>query len=434
MSNMFTDDGPDRRGTNPKIMLATVVYDSPDASYTFSIQKTREVMHAAGLSTAYVLLSGNCHVDDARNSIVQEFLLSNCTDLFFLDADVSWEPKDLIQICLRERGDIIGGVYPYRRQNHIEAMPYTADPMAGHPDEDGLLQVHGLPTGFMRIKRHVIEALAEDAVHFDRRGDKRSQIPILFERTFEDGLRWGGDLTFCNKARAKGFSIFADVEIRLGHTAKLIINDSLAACLRRTAGTTLAWMVDKVNSRTETAQVFVEARRAINNDFSALEDVLMICALAARQANGPIIETGSGLTSIVMAAATEQDVYVLEHDPLWAAQFEQMVAQAQLPRQNIKLCQCGFDYGQAWYDLSDFPDLPNHFALGLNDGPPRTIGARMGFFERFGKITDTIIVDDADDDIYAAKMEDWCASNSRAIDYTGERAAYIRFKELANAS
>jgi acetone carboxylase gamma subunit len=42
------------------------------------------------------LLSGNCHVDDARNSVVREFLASDCTELVFIDADVSWEPETLV--------------------------------------------------------------------------------------------------------------------------------------------------------------------------------------------------------------------------------------------------------------------------------------------------------------------------------------------------
>ena len=97
MSHLFHDSGNASGGR--KICLATTSYDSPDAAYTFSMAQSREAMHKAGLQTAYMLLQGNCHVDDARNSVVQEFLLSDCDDLIFIDADVSWTPDALIRLC-----------------------------------------------------------------------------------------------------------------------------------------------------------------------------------------------------------------------------------------------------------------------------------------------------------------------------------------------
>ena len=88
MSNLYFDEGS--KATGQKVLLATTVYESPSAGYVFSIQKTRMALEAAGIQTAYLLLSGNCHVDDARNIVVQHFLLTDCTDLVFIDADVYW--------------------------------------------------------------------------------------------------------------------------------------------------------------------------------------------------------------------------------------------------------------------------------------------------------------------------------------------------------
>src|SRR5688572_1419621 len=112
MSNHFYDEGPP--ATGKKVLLATPSYDRPCAAYTFAIAKSREALSQAGIQSAYLLLQGNCHVDDARNSIVRDFLESDCTDLVFLDADVDWEPEALVQLCQREC-DVVGGVYPYRR-------------------------------------------------------------------------------------------------------------------------------------------------------------------------------------------------------------------------------------------------------------------------------------------------------------------------------
>ncbi len=149
MSQVFFDEGKPAVGRQ-KVLLATPVYENTDASYTYSIQRSREALHAEDIETAYYLMSGGCHVDDNRNTIVKEFLLTDCTDLVFLDADVSWSPEDLVALCQAD-ADLVGGVYPFRTEDKYRrgSMPFL--PKQGAKVRvDGLLEVDGLPTGFMR--------------------------------------------------------------------------------------------------------------------------------------------------------------------------------------------------------------------------------------------------------------------------------------------
>ncbi len=418
MSSMFYDGGPAASGQ--KVCLATTAYDSPDASYTYSIQKSRQALASAGIQSAYLLLSGNCHVDDARNVVVQEFLLSDCTDLVFLDADVSWEPADLVKLCCYDC-DLVGGVYPYRRQGFNSNMPVRMIPGRYEPQANGLLEVEGLPAGFMRIRRTVLERLSAQAHHYRNRGDRRSEVPILFERTYGNGTRMGGDITFCAKWKALGGEAYAAADLRLGHAAKAVVRDSLSAALRRQADATLSYVADRIRAGSEDINLIREAREYAHNPYSALEDVLSLAMLLARKADGPILETGSGLSTIIMAAANpDQRVYCIEHDPGWAAQLEAMAWKARTF--NISIVTAPIRDG--WYAIDD--ELPERFALGLNDGPPRQFGSRMGFFEHFGKRCDVIIADDADDFGYAEAIKEWAANHGRPIDFIPERAALIR--------
>lgn len=424
MSNFFQDDGQPANGR--KICLATTAYESPDAAYTNSIQKTREALHKIGLRTAYFLLSGNCHVDDARNSIVQEFLLSDCTELVFLDSDVVWEPEELIKLCGYDV-DVVGGVYPFRSESvqSKDNMPVIMYPGQVDHDENGLIEVAGLPTGFLRIKRHVLESLAADANQHWKRNDRRSTVPILFERSFLSGLenariggRLGGDLTFCKKWIEKGGKVYAAPEIHLGHVVKSIVYDSLGAALRRQGGETLKYLADHVRSGKYDPHVFSEARRLSGNAYGALEDVLTLCAVMGAKSEGPIIETGSGLTSVILGASTKENVFCLEHDPAWANSTKQMLTKAGVT--NVHIVHCEIRDG--WYSVPK--SLPSQFSLGLNDGPPRTLGSRMGFFDRFGE-TNAIICDDADDIGYGDALQSWCTERGRRIDFV-ERSAIIR--------
>ena len=425
MSNFFLDHTSAELTGVQKIMLATTAYDSPDASYAFSIQSSRQALEEAGYLTSYMLLSGNCHVDDARNRVVQEFLLTDCTDLVFLDADVSWAPQSLISLVSYDC-DIVGGVYPYRREGEgIDSfqMPVLMVPGEIETNDQGLIEVVGLPTGFMRIRRVVLETLAKEARHHNNQGDRRSQIPLLFERTLENGTRWGGDLNFCRQWIATGGKVWAAPELYLGHSAKSIINDSLGAALRRQSGGTLGYVAQELGNGSMNPALFMEAVKWANNPFGAPEVTLVLAAAMARQADGPIIEAGGGLTTIIMAAVTEQPIYCLEHDPIWAARLEEMIAESGVA--GIGLCLCPIKDG--WYDLTAYEaEFPAEFALGLNDGPPRLIGERMEFYERFGHRTETIIVDDADDRAYGTAIVEWCAENGRRVDFIEQRAALIR--------
>ena len=425
MSGLFIDEGRPAAGRQ-KVALSTVAYDNPDSAYAFSMQRSREALHIAGINTAYFLLSGLPHVDDARNVVVQEFLLSDCTDLVFLDADVSWEPGALIELC-RYDCDLVGGVYPFRRDDAKARLNMPVRMIEGvlEPDNDGIIEVEGLPAGFMRIRRHVLETLAEPADHYWNRNDRRSMVPILFERTFENGNRYGGDISFCRKWRAAGGKVHAAYEMRLGHTAKSIIWDSLGAGLRRQAGSTLRHVAAKVREGSEDLTLLSEARRFVHNPFGAEEGVLALCVLLARKAGGPILEVGSGLTTILMAAANpDHKVYCIEHDQGWAGQLKAMAYASDTT--NIALCAQPIKDG--WYDLSDI-ELPENFALALVDGPPRHLGDRMGFYDRLGARCETIIVDDAGDPGYAEAMKEWAAKNGRRVDFVDERAALIRKQE-----
>jgi hypothetical protein len=83
MSTILHDPAPDLPGST-HIMIATTCYDRPSAEYTFSLAKTRQHLTAHNVQSDYYMLSGNCHVDDARNQVVADFLhTTDCEYLLF---------------------------------------------------------------------------------------------------------------------------------------------------------------------------------------------------------------------------------------------------------------------------------------------------------------------------------------------------------------
>jgi predicted O-methyltransferase YrrM len=408
VSNLYFDAGPAASGQ--KVMLATTAYDSPDASYTFSIARSREALTAAGIQSAYMLLQGNCHVDDARNAVVCKFLSTDCTELVFLDADVSWEPERLVALCGYDK-DIVGGVYPYRRESEKDTMPVRMLKQSAEPDENGLIEVEGLPTGFMKIQRHVIETMASVARSY--RKEDGPPYPVLFERDYFGVGRRGGDIRFCMVWREMGGTVWAASDLVLGHCGKHVIKDSLAASLRRQNKQTLPYVAGLVRGRKATLDTYWEIFRALKNHWAAQPDVLQLAVELARSAKGPILEIGSGLSTVLMAAANpDQTVWCIEHDPIYAAKLEAMVAEVGV--KNVTLVTAGIKNG--WYDLADdMASMPETFAFAFVDGPPRQYGDRMQFFNVFGERSTTILCDDADDKAYAEKMKTWARSRGREM-------------------
>lgn len=416
MSELHLDPGP--KATGQKVFLATPVYEKPAACYVFSIASSREALHQAGIQTAYMLLSGNCHVDDARNRVVQEFLLSDCTDLVFLDADVSWEPGQLVQLCQYDE-DFVGGVYPFRRDDKrsTSKMPVLlVDGMTS--DERGLMEVAGLPTGFMRIRRHVIEEMAKESGHYWIASDRRRAVPVLFERTLVNGTRLGGDLSFCKKWILHGGRVYAAIYLRLGHSGSSVVTDSLAGLIRRQNDQTLPYLVRQIRSKDFCPEAIAEGIKLVGNPYAAPQEVLSLCVALGKKAEGPILEAGTGLSSIVLAAASKEPVYCLEHSDRWAAHAQDLIRQSGVDGVQIVRC----DIRDGWYDVPK--GLPKEFSLALNDGPPRKLGSRMGLFDRFGD-TPAIICDDADDRGYGDALAQWCGERGRRIDFI-DRAAIIR--------
>lgn len=423
MSHMFTDHAPRTPLGKAHIMLATTAYDSPDAAYTFSIARSREALHAVGFSVSYILLTGNCHVDDARNTVIHEFMQTDCSDLVFLDADVSWKPEDLVKLCEYDL-DLVGGVYPYRREDQRgKTMPFVS--LKGATVQDGLLEVVGLPTGFMRISRRCIEALIPDCETFNSKDGKRVGIPLLFERTLVDGTRYGGDINFCLKWASRGGKLYAAVDFHLGHTGKTIVRGSLAAHIRRQQGTTLRWVADRIRARCEAPEDYTEVFDFIDNPWGASDELLIIAVAAARNATGPILETGSGLSTVLMAAANpDQIVFCLEHNPHFANQTRAMAQAAGVT--NIAIVHCELVNGFYSLSESDIAEIPKSFALALHDGPPRQIGNRNIFFSPgWAEECGMIICDDADNPSYRTFLEKWTREQGKMITFPESRSAII---------
>ena len=195
-----------------------------DLDYFHSYLHTSVALSQNRIEHSVLFQAGICFIDHARNVLCDSFLRNypQATDLFFIDDDIGWRSESVLRLLNHEE-DIVGGVYPLK-QDPI-GFPIALESLQGSNEfieQNGLLEASFLPTGFMRLKRSAVELMAEDQPTYPyRRADGGvDQIRNIFHTGYLDGERWGEDVDFANRWRAKGGRMWVDPQITLSHLGR----------------------------------------------------------------------------------------------------------------------------------------------------------------------------------------------------------------------
>lgn len=178
--------------------------------------------------------SGNAMIGDCRGLIVAKFLESDATDLVFIDSDVAWEGGGLVKL-VDHPVDFAAAIYPQRRDPQAYCVQWIQD----RPDliadpETGLLEVEGVPAGFMRLSRAMLEKMTEhysDTAFYCEQAPNRTAHD-LFGAYRIGKLKFGEDYSFCRRWREIGGKVWVDPEISMGHTGYKTFTGSLGGWLK----------------------------------------------------------------------------------------------------------------------------------------------------------------------------------------------------------
>lgn len=384
------------------IFLATPSGTCPKPGYTYSLGQTMRDQRFE-----HALYVGDCHVDDARNTLVSRFLESNCTDLVFIDDDVSWKPEDLVKLCEYDR-DVVAATYPLKQEDEDYPVAFLGGPIQA--DEDGLIEVAGVPTGFLRIRRHVLEKLANQSKWFENRSGW--QVPLIFERQLHDGRRRGGDYTFCCKWRDLGGKIYLDPEMFMEHTGDHTWGGSWGHFKRNQLMGPIETALVEIAEKYETWRTYGDLMKAWGNPAFGGNDRLLAASVAvSRGSKHDILEFGSGLTTLVMAAANPNiKIHAVEHDLDWSLRVQSEAEKHGLTNivMNVTPLEDGF-----------YKDVPKgYFGAVLCDGPPHQLGDRKNVFEIADR-AEVFIMDDVDCPVMSKAFVEWSDKQDRIQTISG---------------
>tara|TARA_B100000989_G_scaffold141357_1_gene105162 strand:- start:3583 stop:4248 length:666 start_codon:yes stop_codon:yes gene_type:complete len=202
-----------------KIHFLTPCYGGNISEVTFSSYLGFTIMAMQNnINFQIDTLSNESNVNRARNSCAAKFLNSDCTHLMFVDADIQFNPKDIVKL-INHNKDIVGGIYPQK------TLPpkMVVNTITNGKTEGDLIEVGTLGTGFMLVKRLVFEKMIENGAtpYVDDIGlspEENANQYDFFQCTIDSKGRYlTEDWSFCRRWRQLGGSIWADKTISLTH-------------------------------------------------------------------------------------------------------------------------------------------------------------------------------------------------------------------------
>ena len=226
-----------------EVFIATPMYGGLCyGDYAYSLMRTPAVLSESGIALQYRHIGDDSLIPSARNTLANDFLETCATHLMWIDADIGFNPADIVTMIRAEK-DIICGLYPRKTidwerlsqavkdgvqpselKHHATSPVYGAMPgVVASDTEPYEIAVGGC--GFMLVKRKVLESLKVPT--YVRLAWTPNQKPIKEFHTLSIDDRSGGvllseDYHFCKLARIHGFAVHAAPWVRLTHSGRYI--------------------------------------------------------------------------------------------------------------------------------------------------------------------------------------------------------------------
>lgn len=240
-----------------KLFVATPMYGGLcTGGYTMGILECVQTFMPHKIQMYYSYMMNESLITRARNGMAYDFLKSDATHLMFIDADISFNPKDIVRMIEADK-DIICGLYPKKEINwHLveqavkkgvdyKDLPaytgsFVVNLVGGAHEQTGdintPMEIDNGGTGFMLIKRNVFEALQDkvptytnDMIQIIDKNPQRKIIHEFFATSIDETTNrlLSEDYHFCKLARQNGFKVYAAPWANLTHTGTYMFSGQL---------------------------------------------------------------------------------------------------------------------------------------------------------------------------------------------------------------
>jgi hypothetical protein len=201
--------------TELSVLFCTPAYGGMvTAAYAGSCLRLKEELTKIGLAHDWLIGINESLVTRARNEMTASFLATKHSHMMWIDADIEFELEDVAKLWNME-ADIAVGVYAMKKPDKQWFAAWKDGALVKDLDQfKGPIEVEYAGTGFMLIKREVIEALARTVPSYE---GPNGRVPALYMTPIHNDGFESEDYHFCRIAREAGFKIMMDPSVRLGH-------------------------------------------------------------------------------------------------------------------------------------------------------------------------------------------------------------------------
>lgn len=229
----------------PKLFVGTPMYGGMCyGAYANACINLVSIMSQTGVDVLFYHLYSDALVTRARNTIVDEFLKTDCTHLLFIDADIHFNANDILPLLTKDEY-IIGAPYakksinwhkvvnvvrdiPNINPNDIEKFigDYVFNTKNPMNDINKLQEVDEIGAGFMLIRRDVFPQLTKSFPEMQYLDDEGKTHHCFFPTLIDnhDSATGGGtnrylseDYAFCTLWKKTGGKIMLAPWIALKH-------------------------------------------------------------------------------------------------------------------------------------------------------------------------------------------------------------------------
>jgi glycosyltransferase involved in cell wall biosynthesis len=196
-----------------KVLIGTPSYDGRiDVWFANSLVGTVKMAEKQDVFVHAIYTSYDSLVQRARNSLFRLALAGGYDDLFFIDSDCEWEPEWFFRLLNRPEPIVGAGLI-----KKSEKEGYTVklvDKNLKWSEDNKLIQVDGVGTGFMRLTRFAIQKLWDISEPYTSEGEEHRMICDI---KVENGDLISEDYVIANKWKSLGYKVWLDPTITINH-------------------------------------------------------------------------------------------------------------------------------------------------------------------------------------------------------------------------
>ncbi len=229
--------------------------------YAASLFKLQTLLRAYGdINLKLIFKDGDALITRARASLISQFLDDpSATHLLFIDADIGFEPEQVLRL-LQCGAEMCAAVYPIKRIDW-DKVKKTIDNARPNPaaaslqyvfeveDPDavvasaGFVRVRYAGTGFLMIRRQALEKMCAQYPQLKFKRDHSLDAASASDNRFalfecmiaEDGTYLSEDFAFCKRWIDIGGEIWADLNSKLKHIGPMAFSGDLSSQFQASA-------------------------------------------------------------------------------------------------------------------------------------------------------------------------------------------------------